>query len=97
MDESNNSSIEKISFLGNYKFVLMNKVARKYILSSMFVSLAFFAYLTAIPFIYLDVYKTGEFVFSFLFGINVAALMMAQYINTRYVGKLGLEKMLISD
>lgn len=85
----------KISFFANYKVVLLESSARKYILSSMLVSLAFFAYLTAIPFVYLEVYKTSEFVFSFLFGINVVALMMAQFINTRMVAKVGSERLLI--
>ncbi|WNC71820.1 Bcr/CflA family efflux MFS transporter [Thalassotalea psychrophila] len=96
MVRNDGPGIEKVSFFGNYKVVLSNKAARKYILSSMLVSLAFFAYLTAIPFVYLEVYKTSEFVFSFLFGINVVALMMAQLINTRCVGKYGSEKMLLS-
>lgn len=96
MIKNDEPDIDKVSFFGNYKVVLSNKAARKYILSSMLVSLAFFAYLTAIPFVYLEVYKTSEFVFSFLFGINVVALMMAQLINTRCVGKHGSEKMLLS-
>ncbi|OUS27959.1 Bcr/CflA family drug resistance efflux transporter [Thalassotalea sp. 42_200_T64] len=95
MERKKQSNLEHISFFGNYKIVLFEREARKYILTSMLVSLAFFAYLTAIPFVYLEVYQTGEFVFSFLFGINVVALMMAQLINTRFVGKIGSQRMLI--
>lgn len=84
----------ELSFLGSYKIVLLEKSAQKNILTSMLVSLAFFSYLTAIPFVYLVIFKTTEFVFSFLFGINVAALMMAQFINTKYVVKLGSQTML---
>lgn len=92
---SDNEQKFKISFLKNYQVVLLEASARKYILSSMLVSLAFFAYLTSIPFVYLEVYKTSELVFSFLFGINVVALMMAQFINTRMVGRVGSERLLI--
>ncbi len=85
----------KVSFLGRYKIVLLEKTAQKNILTSMLVSLAFFSYITALPFVYLVIFKTSEFVFSFLFAINVVALMMAQLINTRFVGKLGSQTMLM--
>ncbi|WP_068547867.1 multidrug effflux MFS transporter [Thalassotalea crassostreae] len=88
-------SIARLSFLGNYKIVLLNSSARKYILTSMLVSLSFFCYLTAIPFVYLEVFETSEFVFSFLFGVNVVALMLAQLINTRFVVRLGSEVLLM--
>ncbi|MEW6997901.1 multidrug effflux MFS transporter [Colwelliaceae bacterium BS250] len=94
LPEVKTKNITSLSFLGSYKTVLLEKSAQKNILTSMLVSLAFFSYLTAIPFVYLVIFKTSEFVFSFLFGINVASLMMAQFINTKYVVKLGSQAML---
>ncbi|TLU59955.1 multidrug effflux MFS transporter [Thalassotalea litorea] len=76
-------------FLKNYYVVLGDRHARKNILSSMLAAFAFFCYLTAIPSVYLDVYQTSEFLFSFLFALNVLALMLAQFINTRLVGRKG--------
>ncbi|NMP17155.1 multidrug effflux MFS transporter [Thalassotalea sp. Y01] len=86
---------KNIDIIGSYKIVLGSKEARKYIITSMLVSLSFFAYLTAIPFVYLEIYQTSEFVFSFLFGINVVSLMMAQFFNSRYVSRLGSERILV--
>lgn len=92
---SNNVKKEhQISFIKRYKIVFSNNEARLDITSSMMVSLAFFTYITAIPFVYLTVYQVTEFNFSVLFGINVLGLMTAHFINTRLVAKQGSRKML---
>jgi len=86
--------LEEFSFLQRYKIVFSNQKARLDLISSMMVSLAFFAYITAIPFVYLTVFKVSEFTFSILFGLNVLALMSAHFINTRLVTRIGSRKML---
>ncbi len=85
---------KQISFLTRYKIVFSNGEARLDIITSMMISLAFFAYITAIPFVYLTVFKVSEFNFSILFGITVVALMSAHFINTRLVTRKGSRKML---
>lgn len=85
---------KEISFLTRYKIVFSNTKARFDIISSMMISLAFFAYITAIPFVYLTVFQVSEFSFSILFGITVLALMSAHFINTRLVVRKGSRKML---
>jgi DHA1 family bicyclomycin/chloramphenicol resistance-like MFS transporter len=85
---------EHISFLARYKIVFSNSEARLDIMSSMIISLAFFAYITAIPFAYLTVFQMSEFSFSIIFGITVVALMSAHFINTRLVVRKGSRKML---
>ncbi len=85
---------EQVSFLTRYKIIFSNSEARLDIISSMMISLAFFAYITAIPFVYLTVFQVSEFSFSLFFGINVLALMTAHFINTRLVVRKGSRKML---
>jgi DHA1 family bicyclomycin/chloramphenicol resistance-like MFS transporter len=84
----------ELSFITRYKIVFSNRNARLDIISSMMISLAFFAYITAIPFVYLTVFKVTELSFSVLFGITVMALMTAHFINTRLVSRKGSRKML---
>jgi len=84
----------QVSFIKRYQIVFSNGEARLDIMSSMMISLAFFAYITAIPFVYLTVFKVSEFNFSLLFGINVLALMSAHFINTRLVTRKGSRAML---
>lgn len=85
---------KQINFLARYKIVFSNVEARLDIASSMIISLAFFSYITAIPFVYLTVYQVTEFSFSVLFGINVFGLMTAHFINTRLVTIKGSRRML---
>ena len=85
---------QELSFITRYKIVFSNSEARLDIISSMMISLAFFAYITAIPFVYLTVYQVSEFSFSILFAITGVALMTAHFINTRLVTRKGSRAML---
>jgi len=85
---------KSISFLGRYKIVLSCREARFDLITSMVVSLAFFTYITAIPFVYLTVFSVSELMFSVLFALNVLGLMSAHFINTRLVVKKGSRTML---
>ena len=91
---NNSEEDQQISFFTRYKIVFSNGEARLDIISSMMISLAFFAYITAIPFVYLTVYQVSEFSFSILFGITVVALMLSHFINTRLVTRKGSRAML---
>ena len=89
------STIQKsVHPIERYKIVFSCKKARLYILTSMFISFAFFTYITAIPFIYLSVFTTSEATFSVLFAINIVGLMLAHFINTRFVVRYGSRRML---
>ncbi len=92
-NSSTSVSTEQVSFLGRYKIVLANKGARLELFASMLVSLAFFAYITAIPFVYLTVFGLSEFWFSILFAANVLALMSAHFINSKLVTRKGSRRM----
>lgn len=94
VERDNSKKSKQISFIKRYQIVFSNSEARLDIISSMMISLAFFAYITAIPFVYLTVFKVSEFNFSLLFGINVLALMSAHFINTRLVVRKGSRTML---
>jgi len=84
----------QIKFLERYKIVFSHREARFDLIASMMISLAFFAYITAIPFVYLKVFNVSEFVFSLLFGLTVFALMIAHFINSKLVVRKGSKRML---
>ena len=84
----------EMSFIQRYKIVLSNAQARLDIISSMMISLAFFTYITAIPFIYLTIFEVSEYTFSLLFALNILALMTAHFTNTRFVVRKGSRTML---
>jgi len=87
-------STVELSFIERYKIVFSNAQARLDIISSMMISLAFFTYITAIPFVYLTVFSTSEYTFSLLFALNILALMTAHFTNTRFVVRKGSRTML---
>jgi len=93
-EAKNKENRQAMSFIKRYKIVLTHQKARLDLITSMMISLAFFAYITAIPFVYLTVFNTTEFTFSLLFAINVIALMMAHFINTKLVVRKGSRAML---
>lgn len=84
----------QLGFIQRYKIVLSNTEARLDIFTSMMISLAFFSYLTAIPYVYLKVFAVSEYTFSLLFALNIFALMIAHFTNTRFVVRKGSRTML---
>lgn len=78
-----------VQFFSAYKLVLSNRTVYPKLGIITLSSFSFFAYITAIPAIYLEVYKVSEVKFSVLFGMNVIALIISHYINTRLVTRIG--------
>lgn len=83
-----------VQFFKAYQLVLSNKAVYAKLGIITVSSFSFFAYITAIPAIYLEVYKLSETKFSVLFGMNVIALIVAHFINTRLVGRIGSENII---
>jgi DHA1 family bicyclomycin/chloramphenicol resistance-like MFS transporter len=84
----------KPEFLSGYRYVFANKAARPQIATSMFASFSFFCFLTAVPFVYIEYFGVSEQLFSLLFALNVGMLMLANFGNSRFVGRFGPQRML---
>ncbi|PTA50179.1 Bcr/CflA family drug resistance efflux transporter [Shewanella morhuae] len=82
------------SFFGAYATVLTRQGVKLNIASGVLTSFAFFCYLTASPFVYMEVFSLDKSYFAILFSTNVGALMLANIINTRIVGLYGSLRML---
>lgn len=85
----NNQSNAGGNFFSGYKIVFSNALARPLIASMMFGSFAFFCFITAVSFIYINYFGVSEQLFSVLFGANVICLILANFINSRLVTRLG--------
>lgn len=88
------SSRTQKSFLGAYGTVFSRPGVKMNIASGVLTSFAFFCYLTASPFVYMEVFGLDKSLFAILFGTNVGALMLANIINSRIVGRYGSKRML---
>ena len=84
----------KLEFFSGYRFVFSNVLARPQIATSMFASFAFFCFLTAVPFVYIEYFGVNEQMFSLLFALNVGMLMLANFCNSRLVSRMGPQRML---
>ena len=81
-------------FFAAYKTVFTQQGVRIYIASGVLCSFAFFCYLTASSFIFLEVFAVSRLTFSTLFSLNVGSLMFANVINSRLSPKFGSKTML---
>lgn len=79
----------KITFFSSYITVFSHKDARPLIATIMCSSFSFFCYLTAVPFVYIKYFGVSEQAFSLLFAVNVCALMLSNFINSRFVIRVG--------
>ncbi len=82
------------AFFSGYKRVFANRAAWPHIATSMFASFSFFTFLTAVSFVYISYFGVSESLFALLFGINVSALMLANFVNSRLVTRKGPQRML---
>ncbi|WP_423187748.1 multidrug effflux MFS transporter [Alishewanella sp. d11] len=82
------------AFFHGYRKVFANKAAWPAIATSMFASFSFFTFLTAVSFVYISYFAVSEQLFALLFALNVSSLMLANFINSRLVTRLGPQRML---
>jgi DHA1 family bicyclomycin/chloramphenicol resistance-like MFS transporter len=82
------------SVLGGYVTVFTRQGVKLNIISGVLTSFAFFCYLTASPFVYMEVFSLDASLFAILFGTNVGALMLANVVNSRIVSRFGSKRML---
>ncbi len=82
------------SFFRAYYTVFSRSGVKLNITSGVLTSFAFFCYLTASPFIYMEVFNLDKSLFAILFSTNVGALMLANIVNSRIVGRYGSKRML---
>lgn len=87
-------NIASDGFLRRYQRVFANNRARPMIVSMMFGSFSFFCFITAVSFVYIQYFGVSEQRFSLLFGANVLVLILANFLNSRWVTRLGPLRML---
>ena len=82
------------SFIRNYLFILSTPRIYPFLGTFLLSSLAFFTYLTSAPFVYITWFGVSEFLFGFLFTTTAASLILANYLNVRFVSNLGSRRMM---
>lgn len=81
-------------FFRNYRIIFSHRRAWFDLFSSLLSALAFFTYLTSVSFIYITYFGVSETLFGVLFAFSAAALILANFVNVRAVGRMGPRRML---
>ncbi|MGL5335261.1 MAG: Bcr/CflA family multidrug efflux MFS transporter [Enterovibrio sp.] len=80
--------------LRNCLRILGNRSSLGYMLTSSFSFAGMFSFLTAGSFVYIDFYGISTQTFGFFFGLNIFCLILLTSFNSRFVMRLGSERML---
>ena len=80
--------------LANYASLLATRRFVSYALSSGLAFSGYFAYVAGSPFVFIGLYHVPVSLFGYLFGLNVVGMMAGSLINTRLVGRVGVDRML---
>jgi DHA1 family bicyclomycin/chloramphenicol resistance-like MFS transporter len=87
-------SLRPSSLLRAYGQVLGHRQAMGYALTCGFAFGGMFAYITATPFIYMNLFGVSPTGYAALFALNVAGMAMGSLLNSRYLGRLGRDGMI---
>lgn len=78
----------------NYWILLHNKGFMKYTLCVSCFYIAIYAFLTASPYVYIDVFHVPTEHFGYLFALNIIGVMILSAINRRVVSAIRLDRLL---
>ena len=80
--------------LKNYAQLIKNPFVLGYIVSGSFHFGGMMCFVTGASFVYIKLYGIDEGIFGFLFGLNVITMMVATTINSRFVERLGVDRLM---
>lgn len=63
-----------------------------YALSGGFFYAGAYAFIVGTPFVYIDYYKVSPQAYGWLFAVNIAGMMLANFVNRRLLGLMGSER-----
>lgn len=79
-----------------YINIIKNRQAMGYIGSMSMTFAGMFAYITASPFVYIEYFGITPQLYSYLFGLNIFAIMLIVIFNARFVKIIGPQRMIIA-
>ena len=82
------------AMLRDYATLARDRRFQGYALASGLSFGGYFAYVSGSPFVFIELYGVPVSLFGYLFGLNVIGMMICSAINTRLVGRVGIDGML---
>lgn len=79
--------------LSSYLALIRDPRILGYALSGGFFYAGAYAFIVGTPFVYIEYYRISPQSYGFLFGLNIAGMMLANFINARALARFGSERM----
>lgn len=80
----------------SYGRILRDPVAWGHMLCGGMAFASMFSYITATPFVYIEYFHVSPQHYGLLFGLNIAGIILGNFINTRVVGRVGSLRIITS-
>ncbi len=90
----NRAMLRPVEMLVSYGQMLVQPRLLGYALSGASFYGAAYAYLAGSPHAYIEIYRVSPQIYGALFGLNIVGMMALNAINSRYVGRIGVNRML---
>lgn len=87
-------SIHPIAVMTMFKSVISHRQAMGYILTAGFGFAGMFAYISATPFIYMNVYGISPREYALFFASNIAAMALSSFVNGKLSGRYHIDQLL---
>jgi DHA1 family bicyclomycin/chloramphenicol resistance-like MFS transporter len=78
-----------------YGAILCHRQALSYLLCSSFSFAGMFAFISGSPFVYIDYFDVSPQHYGLLFGSNILLMVLCNWVNSRWVERVGLEWMIL--
>jgi len=88
------AGISIASYFRAYAHILADRHAWGYLLAGGLSFATMFAYITGSPFVYIHFFGVSPEYFGFFFGLNVIGLTLGNWLNSRFVARLGYLRLL---
>jgi DHA1 family bicyclomycin/chloramphenicol resistance-like MFS transporter len=85
---------ERRTMFGNYRIILGHRRIWLDLCTYILLALAFFTYLTAASFLYINWYGASATLFGVLFAATAISLIIANFVNVRIVTRVGARRMM---
>ncbi len=83
--------------LGDYRMIVCDRRFMGLVMSGSFSLGGLFAYIATSPFIFIEHFGVPADTFGYLFAANAAGFIAASQVNSRLVGRFGLENLLVAS
>jgi DHA1 family bicyclomycin/chloramphenicol resistance-like MFS transporter len=92
--ESKRTPLDVAATIRGYKAIFSSRLAVGYLLTGSMAFACLFAYISGAPGVFMGYYGLSPDMFAIVFAINIAGFATGSILNSRYVGRIGIDRVL---